>query len=156
MKKYDTRLIRNICFAGHLGSGKTSLAEAILFNAGATSRLGSVMDGTSTFDFEPEEIKRQGSISAAFAAAEWKKFKIQLCDTSGDSNFFVDSRNTLAVNDIAAIVISAVDGVQVVTEKLFQVAADNNIPAVVIINKMDRERSSFSTALSQEIGRAHV
>ncbi len=149
MKKYDTRLIRNICFAGHLGSGKTSLAEAILFNAGATSRLGSVMDGTSTFDFEPEEIKRQGSISAAFAAAEWKKFKIQLCDTSGDSNFFVDSRNTLAVNDIAAIVISAVDGVQVVTEKLFQVAADNNIPAVVIINKMDRERSSFSTALSQ-------
>ncbi|MBN2339914.1 MAG: elongation factor G [Deltaproteobacteria bacterium] len=149
MKKYDTKNIRNICLIGHIGSGKTSVGEAILFDTGATTRLGSVLDGNSTFDFEPEEIKRQGTISTAFAAADWKKYKIQLSDTSGDANFFVDARNALLANDIAAITISAVDGVQVMTEKMFEVAQENNIPTLVVINKMDRERANFDKVIQE-------
>ncbi len=147
MKKYDTANIRNICLAGHIGSGKTSLGEAILFDTDATTRLGSVLDGTSTFDFEPEEVKRQSSISSAFAATDWKKTKIQLSDTSGDANFFVDARNTMAANDIGLITVSAVDGTGVMTEKMFTVAMEHNIPVLIVINKMDRERANFSTAL---------
>ncbi|MBN2715683.1 MAG: elongation factor G [Deltaproteobacteria bacterium] len=148
MKKYDTKNIRNICLIGHNGSGKTSLGEAILFDAGATTRMGSVLDGNSTFDFEPEEIKRQGSISTAFAAADWKKHKIQISDTSGDANFFVDGRNAVLANDIAAVVISAVDGVQVMTQKMFEVAQEQNLPALVVISKMDRERANFEKTVA--------
>ncbi|MBN2804560.1 MAG: elongation factor G [Deltaproteobacteria bacterium] len=147
MKKYDTANIRNICLTGHIGSGKTSLGEAILFNSKANSRLGSVLDGTSTFDFEPEEIKRQSSISSAFAACEWEKKKLQLCDTSGDANFFVDARNTLSANDIALITVSAVDGIGVMTEKMFNVAEEHNLPAIIVVNKMDRERANFQTVI---------
>lgn len=149
MKKYDTKNIRNICLIGHIGSGKTSLGEAILFDTGATTRLGSVLDGNSNFDFEPEEIKRQGSISTAFAGADWRKHKIQLSDTSGDANFFVDARNALLANDIAALTISAVDGVQVMTEKMFDIAQENNLPTLVIINKMDRERANFDKRIQE-------
>ena len=147
MKKYDTKNIRNVCFVGHGGSGKTSVAEAILFNAGATTRLGSVLDETSTFDFEPEELKRQSSISSAFAATEWQKKKICIIDTPGDNNFFVDARNALTASDIAAIVVSAVDGVQVMTEKMWEIAEEQGLPRVVVINKIDRERASFATTL---------
>jgi elongation factor G len=147
MKKYETKNIRNICLIGHNGSGKTSLGEAILFDAGATTRMGSVLDGNSTFDFEPEEIKRQGSISTAFAVVDWKKHKIQLSDTSGDANFYVDARNAVLANDVAAVVISAVDGVQVMTEKMFDVAQDSNLPTLVVVNKMDRERANFEKTI---------
>lgn len=149
MKKYDTKNIRNICLIGHIGSGKTSLGEAILFNTGATTRLGSVLDSNSTFDYEPEEIKRKGSISTAFGVADWKKNKIQLSDTSGDANFFVDARNALLANDIAALTISAVDGVQVMTEKMFETAQDQNTPCFIVINKMDRERANFDKAIAE-------
>ena len=148
MKKYDTKNIRNICLIGHNASGKTSLGEAILFDAGATTRMGSVLDGNSTFDFEPEEIKRQGSISSAFAVADWKKTKIQISDTSGDANFFVDARNSVLANDIAAVVISAVDGVQVMTEKMFEVAQGQNLPSLIVVNKMDRERANFEKTIT--------
>ena len=148
MKKYDTKNIRNICLIGHNGSGKTSLGEAILFDTGVNTRMGSVLDGNSTFDFEPEEVKRQGSISTAFAVAEWKKHKIQISDTSGDANFFVDARNAVLANDIAAVVISAVDGVQVMTEKLFETAQSSNLPSLIIVNKMDRERANFEKTVA--------
>ncbi|MBN2529966.1 MAG: elongation factor G [Deltaproteobacteria bacterium] len=147
MKKYDTKNIRNICLIGHNASGKTSLGEAILFDTGAVTRMGSVLDGNSTFDFEPEEVKRQGTISTAFAVADWKKHKIQISDTSGDANFFVDARNALLANDVAAVVISAVDGVQVMTEKMFEVAQGENLPTLVIISKMDRERANFEKTI---------
>ncbi|HUT76631.1 MAG TPA: GTP-binding protein, partial [Polyangia bacterium] len=147
MKKYDAKNIRNICLVGHGGSGKTSLGEAILFDCGVTTRLGSVLDETSTFDFEPEEIKRQSSISTAFAAAEWQKRKIQIIDTPGDNNFYVDARNALAASDIAMLVISAVDGVQVMTEKMWGLAEELELPRLVVINKMDRERASFQETL---------
>jgi elongation factor G len=147
MKKYDAKNIRNICLVGHGGSGKTSLGEAILFDCGATTRLGSVLDETSTFDFEPEELKRQSSISTAFSAAEWQKRKIQLIDTPGDNNFYVDARNALAASDIAVLVISAVDGVQVMTEKMWGLAEELDLPRLVVVNKMDRERANFNETL---------
>ena len=147
MKKYDIRNIRNVCFVGHGGSGKTSLGEAILFDTGATTRLGSVLDETSTFDFEPEELKRQSSISTAFAATEWQKKKVQIIDTPGDNNFFVDARNALWASDIAAICISAVDGVQVMTEKMYALAEQLDIPRLVVINKQDRELADFNATL---------
>ncbi|MCP4677519.1 MAG: elongation factor G [Deltaproteobacteria bacterium] len=147
MKKYEAKNIRNMCLVGHGGSGKTSLGEAILFTTGTTTRLGSVLDETSTFDFEPEEIKRQGSISSAFAAAEWNKKKLMLLDTPGDNNFFVDARNVLAASDIAAIVVSSVDGVEVMTEKMWEMAEELGLPRIVVINKQDRERANFQSAL---------
>lgn len=147
MKKYEVKNIRNVCLVGHGGSGKTSVGEAMLFNAGTTTRLGSVLDETSTFDFEPEEIKRQGSISTAFAVAEWKKRKLTILDTPGDNNFFVDARNALSASDIAAVTVSAVDGVQVMTEKMWEVADDLKIPRLVVINKQDRERANFQSTL---------
>ncbi len=149
MKKYEEKNIRNVCLIGHGGSGKTSLGEAILFDTGATTRLGAVLDETSNFDFEPEEIKRQSSISTSFAVGEWKKKKIQINDTPGDNNFFVDARNALAVSDTAAIVISAVDGVQVMTEKFYSLSEEFGIPRLVVINKMDRERASFQDTLDR-------
>ncbi len=148
MKKYETKDIRNVCLVGHGGSGKTSLGEAILFASGATTRLGSVLDQTSTFDFEPEEIKRQGSLSSSFAVAEWNKKKVMLLDTPGDNNFFVDARNSLAASDIAAVVVSAVDGVQVMTEKMWEIAEELGLPRLVIINKQDRERANFQSCLN--------
>ncbi|MBW2276830.1 MAG: GTP-binding protein, partial [Deltaproteobacteria bacterium] len=148
MKKYEVMNIRNICLVGHGGSGKTSLGEAVLFDTGATTRLGSVLDETSTFDFEPEEIKRQSSISTAFAVGEWSKKKIQIVDTPGDNNFFVDARNALAASDIAVVVVSAVDGVQVMTEKMYDLAEELDIPRLVVINKQDRERANFNEALA--------
>jgi elongation factor G len=147
MKTYEAKDIRNVCLIGHGGSGKTSVGEAVLFDSGATTRLGSVLDQTSTFDFEPEEIKRQGSISSAFAAVEWSKKKIMLLDTPGDNNFFVDARNALWAADIAAVVVSAVDGVQVMTEKMWEVADELGLPRIVIINKQDRERANFQKTL---------
>ncbi|MDD5307144.1 MAG: elongation factor G [Deltaproteobacteria bacterium] len=147
MKKYDVKDIRNVCLIGHGGSGKTSLGEAILFDTGANSRLGSVLEETSTFDFEPEEVKRGGSISTAFGVGEWQKKKIQIIDCPGDSNFFTDARNSLSASDIAAMVVSAVDGVQVMTERMWTLAEEFGVPRMVVINKQDRERASFETAL---------
>ena len=117
-----TTQIRNIVLIGHGGCGKTSLAEALLFGAGATSRLGKVDDGSSVLDYEPEEIKRQITISTAFHHYQWKKHTVYLADTPGDDNFLADTRATLQVGDGAVVVVDAVDGVKVGTEKVWQTA----------------------------------
>ena len=147
MRKYATSDIRNVGLVGHQGSGKTSLAEAFLFDAKATTRLGSVADETSNLDYEPEEVRRKSSISSAFASCEWQKKKISIIDTPGDSNFFADTRNCMTVMDAAIVVVSAVDGVQVQTNKAWEYATELGLPRAVFLSKLDRERASFEDAL---------
>jgi len=144
-----TTQIRNIVLIGHGGCGKTSLAEALLFGAGATSRLGKVDDGSSVLDYEPEEIKRQITISSAFHHYQWKKHTVYLADTPGDDNFLADTRATLHVGDSAVVVVDAVDGVKVGTEKVWQTANRYSLPRLVFINKMDRERADFHQVLKE-------
>ena len=142
-----TANIRNLVLIGHSGCGKTSLAEALLFTAGATSRLGRVDDGSSVLDYEAEEIKRKITISCAFHHYQWKKHTVYLADTPGDDNFLADARAALHVGDAAVVVVDAVDGVKVGTEKVWQVAKHYHLPCLVFINKLDRERADFATTL---------
>jgi elongation factor G len=142
-----TAMIRNLALIGHGGCGKTSLAEALLFGAGATSRLGRVDDGSSVLDYEPEEIKRKITISSAFHHYQWKKHTVYLADTPGDDNFLADTRAVLHVMDGAVVVIDAVDGVKVGTEKVWQTANQYGLPRLIFVNKMDRERADFSPVL---------
>jgi len=148
MKRYETKDIRNIVIVGQRGAGKTTLAEALLFTAGRTTRLGSVDDETSTFDTEPEETKRHSTIHTAASYAEWKKTKINVLDTPGASDFHFDMRMATRVADAAVVVVSAPDGVQVGTEKAWRAVGERSIPAAVFISNMDRERASFADALS--------
>ncbi len=148
MKRYDTQDIRNIVIVGQRGAGKTSLAECLLFTSGKTTRLGSVDDETSTFDTEPEEIKRHSTIHAAAAYAEWKKTKINILDTPGALDFHFDTRMAVRVADGSVVVVSAPDGVQVGTEKAWQAIGERGIPSAVFISNMDRERANFADALS--------
>jgi elongation factor G len=143
-----TATIRNLAFIGHSGCGKTSLAEALLFSTGATNRLGKVDDGTSVLDFEPEELKRKITISSAFHHYSYKKYTVYLADTPGDDNFMADTRAVLHVADAAVVVVDAVDGVKVGTEKVWQTANDYNLPRLVFVNKMDRERADYNQVLA--------
>jgi len=142
-----TANIRNLVLIGHGGCGKTSLAEALLFSAGATSRLGRVDDGSSVLDYEPEEIKRKITISSAFHHYQWKKHTVYLADTPGDDNFLADARAALHVGDGAVVVVDAVDGVKVGTEKVWQTANHYQLPRLLFINKLDRERADLATAI---------
>ena len=138
--------LRNIALVAHSGAGKTSLAEAMLFDAGTIKRLGRVEDGNSAMDFEPEELRRTSSISSGFHQYDWKKYTTNLIDTPGDQNFFSDTRSCLQAADGAVVVIDAVDGVKVQTEQAWDFAAEFNQPCVIFINKLDRERADFSLA----------
>ena len=123
MKRPETAKIRNIALVAHGTAGKTTLTEAVLFCAGATTRLGRVEDGTTTTDFDEDEIRRKISISTALAWAEWKGHKLNLVDTPGFAAFLTDARNALRVVDGAVVVVGAVDGVKVQTEKVWSSAA---------------------------------
>ncbi|HEY2830709.1 MAG TPA: elongation factor G [Thermoanaerobaculia bacterium] len=147
MKVYSGSEIRNVAVAGHNDTGKTTLVSQLLFNAGATTRFGRIEDGTTTTDFDPDEIERKHSISAALAFAEWKNTKINLIDTPGFGIFLMEARAALRVADAAAIVVSGVTGVEVTTEKVWKFADDYALPRLVVINKLDRERASFSRTL---------
>lgn len=141
--------IRNVALLAHVGSGKTSLAEAILFNGKSTSRLGKVDDGSSNLDFEPEEIKRKITISSAFHHCNWKKHYINIIDTPGDDNFHSDTRFSLQAADGAVIVIDATAGVKIGTEKVWGFADEKALPRVIFINKMDRERADFYKVMEE-------
>ncbi len=136
--------LRNIALVAHGGAGKTSLAEVMLFNTGVTNRLGRVEDGNTVMDFEPEELKRNISISSGFNQYDWKKHTVRLIDTPGDQNFFSDTRICMQAADGAVVVIDAVDGIKVQTEQAWDFAEEFNLPSVIFINKLDRERADFS------------
>lgn len=147
MKVYDAASIRNIALVGHTGSGKTQLASAILADAHMVNRFGKVDDGTAPTDFDDEEISRKHTLSASLAYAEWDRHKINLIDTPGIGNFFSETRAGLAVVEAALVVVDAVAGVMVQTEKVWALAHEQHLPRIVVLNRLDRERASFTRAL---------
>jgi len=149
MKKYETSELRNIALVGHGKSGKTSLAEAFLFDAKMTTRMGKVDDETSTLDTEPEELKRKSSVQCALGYAEWNKCKINIIDAPGDGNFVGETELGVAAADAAVVVVSAPDGVQVGTERGWDITDRRSLPRAVFINKLDRERADFDTTMGQ-------
>jgi len=148
MKVYDAASIRNVALVGHSGSGKTQLASAILSVAGMINRFGKVDDGTTVTDFDEEEIARKHTLSASLAYAEWNKHKINLVDTPGMGNFFADARAALTIADAALVVVDAVGGVMVQTEKVWEAADEMQLPRLVVINRLDRERASLERSLA--------
>jgi elongation factor G len=147
MGKYDTAKLRNLGIVAHGGAGKTSLAEAILFDTGMIDRLGRVDDGTSTMDFEPEEIKRKISITSSLDHCEWQGHSIHIVDTPGYGNFIADTRACMRALDCAVVIFSAISGVKAQTEEVWQWANEFEIPRIAYVNKMDRERASFLRAI---------
>jgi elongation factor G len=143
----DITKIRNIGIVGHGGVGKTSLVEGMLFAAGAVNRLGRVDDGTTTTDFDPDEIKRKISLSTAGAFCDYKGHRLNFIDTPGYGDFISDARAGLRAVGAAVVVVDAVAGVQVQTEKVWKMANDYGLPRIIVINRMDRERADFYRAL---------
>ena len=139
--------IRNVALVGHRGSGKTSLNEALLFQAGLINRLGSVLDGTTVADSDDDEKARQMSISLAVSSFEWQQRKVNLLDTPGDSSFVADALGALRVCESAVFVINAVMGVEVHTTRLWQRAAELDLARLLFVNMLDRERADFFRTL---------
>jgi elongation factor G len=151
MKDYAVQKLRNICLLSHGNGGKTTLAEAMLFNTGVLDRFGKVVDGTTTTDYDPEEIKRKISISTAMAPCEWLDHKINVIDTPGYFDFVGEVMQGIRVADGAVIVVSAKSGVSVGTEKSWAYAKDNNVARVFFINKMDEENANFNAAYDKMV-----
>ena len=137
---------RTYALIGTGGCGKTSLAEMLLFQSGVINRLGAIEEGTTTLDYEPEEIKRRGSIQPGFATFLWNKDRHFLMDVPGDTNFTGDLPYLLMGVDAAVVVIDAVDGVRPLTRRIWNAARDAGLPSIVFINKMDRDRADFDMA----------
>jgi elongation factor G len=147
MKVYDAQSLRNVALVGHSRAGKTQLLSALLFAAGAVNRFGRVDDGTTVTDFDEEEIARKHTLSASLAYVEWNRNKINFIDTSGMANFLSDARASLRVADAALVVVDAVSGVQVSTEKVWSMAAEMQTPRLVVLSRLDRERAYLGRAL---------
>lgn len=141
--------VRNVALVGHGGAGKTTLAEALLYVGGATTRRGAVEQGTTVLDYEPEEIERAISLGLSVATFNWNDHRINLIDTPGSSDFSGDARAGLRAADLALFAVSGVDGVEVQTEQLWKVAGEEGIPRAVVVTKLDRDRSSFERTLEQ-------
>ena len=147
MKIYDAASIRNVALVGHSGSGKTQLTSAVLSDSGTINRFGKVDEGTTVTDFDEEEIARKHTLSASLAYAEWNKHKINLIDTPGIGNFLSDARAALHVVDAALVVVDAVSGAMVQTEKVWTAADEIGLPRLVVVNRLDRERASLDRTL---------
>ena len=141
--------IRNVVLVGHSGAGKTSLAEALLFASGATTRLGRVESGNTVMDHEPEETSRQGSVGLAVAPIAWNGHKLNIIDTPGYADFIGEVRSALRAADLALFVVSATDGVEVQTEAIWHLAEQEGIARAFFINKLDRERADYQGVLAQ-------
>src|SRR6187401_212567 len=147
MKVYDAASIRNVAVVGHGGSGKTQLVSALLFDAGMVNRLGKVDEGNTVTDYDEEEVSRKHTLSASLAYAEWNKTKINLIDTPGFGNFFSDARAAIQVADAELIVVDAVAGVEVQTEKAWAACEERELPRMIVVNRLDRERASVERTL---------
>src|SRR5207247_2389658 len=145
--------VRNVGVVGHGGVGKTSLVEALLFTAGAVTRLGKVDDGSTTTDFDPDEIKRKISINTAVAYCDWKGHRITFVDTPGYGDFIADARAGLRVVEAAVVVVDAVAGVQVQTEKVWKFATEYGLPRAVVVNRRGRRRDGRRPAQPLPRGR---
>ena len=139
---------RTYALVGTGGCGKTSLAEMLLFQAGIINRLGAIEEGTTALDYEPEEIKRRGSIQPGFATFDWKGYRHNLIDIPGDSNFAGDMEWLLSAVDSAVIVVDAVDGVRPQMRRMWKSVKNAGLPALAVVTKMDRERADFDAALN--------
>src|SRR3990170_5330766 len=147
MKEYTTEAIRNIALVSHGGAGKTMLVEAFLHATGVTTRLGKIEDGTTTADFEEEEVRRGISLSTAILPVEYKDHKINFLDTPGYTDFIWEVVSALRVVDGAIVVVDSVAGVEVGTEIAWSYCDQFNLPRFVVINKMNRDNANFSKAL---------
>jgi elongation factor G len=147
MRVYDAQTIRNVALVGHSGAGKTQLTAALLFDAGAVNRFGRVDDGTTVTDYDEEEISRKHTLSSSLAHAEWNRNKINFIDTPGMANFLSDARAALRVADAALVVVDGVAGVEVSTEKIWAAAEELEIPRIVVLNRLDRERASLARSV---------
>ena len=148
MRVFPPEKIRNVALVGHSGAGKTTLAEALLFRAGSIGRIGTVEAGTTVTDYDPEEHARQMTVTMALAPFEWRGHKINLIDTPGYADFAGDLHAALRVVDLAVFVVSAVDGVEVQTAYAWRVAEELNVPRMIFVNKLDKERASFERTLT--------
>jgi len=149
MKNYATEQLRNVGLISHGGAGKTTLAEAMLFVAGAISRLGRVDDGTTTSDFDPDEIKRKISISTSILPLEWQGHKINILDTPGYADFVGEVKEGLRVSDSAVVVVDAVAGPEVGTEMVWKYADEHALPRMIFVNRIDRENADFRRVVEQ-------
>jgi elongation factor G len=148
MRVFESDSIRNICIVGHGAAGKTSLTSAILFDSGAVNRLARVDDGNTVTDWEEEEIERKISISSALAHCEWNKKKINILDTPGYRPFIAETQLALRAADAAIVVVDAVAGVEVQTEKVWEFCNEYNLPRIIVINKVDRDNASSDRSLA--------
>jgi elongation factor G len=149
MNVYEPGNIRNIALVGHSGAGKTTLGDALLFTAGAINRMGKIEDGNTVSDHDPEEVRRGISVSLSLLPFEWEGVKVNVLDTPGYADFIGDVKGALRGADAVLFVVSAVDGVQVQTEVIWEYAAEAGLPRAIVVNKLDRERASFQRTLDQ-------
>jgi elongation factor G len=149
MKTYDASDIRNVLLVGHGGAGKTTLLEAMAFASGAITRMGTVEDGTTISDHDPEEVRKGVSVSLSMAPIEWEGVKINVLDAPGYADFIGDLRSAIRAVDAVLIVVSAVDGVEVQTEVAWELAVAEGLPRAIFVNKLDRERASFAETQRQ-------
>ena len=149
MKTYDAKDIRNVLLVGHGGAGKTTLLEAMLFTSGAITRMGTIEDGNTVSDHDPDEQRKGISVSLSMAPVEWNGVKINVLDAPGYADFIGDLRSGVRAADAVILVVSAVDGVEVQTETAWELAVEAHLPRAIFINKLDRERSDFQATLDQ-------
>jgi len=147
MKEYTTEQLRNVVLLGHGSAGKTSLAEAMLFNSGAINRIGEVEEGTTVADYDQEEIRRHISLNLTLVPVEWRNNKINVLDTPGYTDFVGEVKSGIRVADLAVVVVDAVSGVEVGTELVWNYADERNLPRMVVINKLNRENASVERTL---------
>jgi elongation factor G len=149
MKNYDLENIRNVALLAHCGAGKTSLAEAVLFTAGATTRLGKVDDGTTVSDYDPDEVKRHISLNLTTLPCQWQDTKFNLLDTPGYTDFVGEVRAAIRVSEAAVIVVCAASGVEVGTEQVWGYSQEAGLARLIFVNKMDRENADFLRTVAQ-------